>query len=97
MGRDVDSRSREEGTPDFYLKQKTPLYVGDEKKTTNRLYSYMTANRCYIQDKKKKQDGCWHRAESIEYDIATEVNSYVPTKKCTTRNPLIKSSQNFFI
>jgi len=53
MGRDVDSRSMEEGTPDFYLKQKTPLYVRDEKKTTNRLYSYMTANRRYIQNKKK--------------------------------------------
>lgn len=32
MGLDVGKRSREEGNPDFYLKQKTPLYDGDEKK-----------------------------------------------------------------
>lgn len=54
MGLDVGKRSREEGSPDFYLKQKTPLYDGDKKKTTNRLYSYMTANRRYIQEKKPR-------------------------------------------
>jgi len=67
MGLDVDKRSREEGSPDFYLKQKNTTIRLRWKKTTNRLYSYMTANRRYIIQE-KKQDGCWHRAELIEYE-----------------------------
>jgi len=39
MGLDVGKRSREEGSPDFYLKQKkTPLLYDRDEKTTNCLY-----------------------------------------------------------